>query len=683
MPLRNYILFTVGIALLPFFAKADNALNIRSEDRIYFLKDFANLYVPSDEIDLENYILTNQNQLFKNSIKKVSPSNYINANKVWAKFTFQNATNEKIYLQVANPNIDEIILYSINGKTLNKEVHTGVSQDNRLVNMRQNKYFIELKNDNATPKTYILVVKDNKALGYIDFHISALRTFFEKNTSTILLQGMFYGIILFLCFYSLFQFYNIRDFSFVYFGLYALTIGLFFLLHKGYTFEYFLGELALKKQYEELLACAAGLLAILMTNIFLKTVINTPRKHLWLLCLNIFFIISALLYLFNASMLAPKILTYNTVLALVFILIISYSNIKNGFTPAIYFFWSWLIFAASLAIVELREMGVFHYNTFTNNILQVGGFIHISLLSFALAKKMRIIIDKKNEAQEVALKTAIENEKLITHQKQLLETKVFERTKDLEQSINTLKEQEEELKEASNFKDKVFSIISHDLKSPLSTLTGLMELLKLKSISEEEKGKILNNVDAALKNTRNLLENILAWANPKMKQQEQKSEVDAYAYVNEIFQLFRVQSDSKKINLRNNIDPGKTIYTEQNTYRLVLRNLISNALKFTPVGGEIKINLEEYREDVIVSVHDNGIGIQESMRKKLFENDNHFSTRGTENEKGTGIGLMLCKEFVEKNNGSIWAEKNEGKGTTFYVKLKNALINESQTYALG
>src|SRR5690606_27313844 len=173
----------------------------------------------------------------------------------------------------------------------------------------------------------------------------------------------------------------------------------------------------------------------------------------------------------------------------------------------------------------------------------------------------------KNEAQEIALKTAMENEKLIIHQKQMLETKVFERTKDLEQSIETLKKQEEELKEANLFKDKVFSVISHDLKSPVSSLTGMLELLKLNSLSREEKSKIIENLDLALKSTKNLLENILIWANPKLGNGKQISRFDLQSIIDEVFQLFSLQAKAKKISLVSYVYPGIKVKTDKNVLR--------------------------------------------------------------------------------------------------------------------
>jgi len=682
MPYRSGLFYLLIPVLFPYWLHAGEHLTIDDDKEVFSIQENAAYFFPGEEFDAAFLSANFQYDLFEDHFTKGKPETYKDQNIVAVQFSIKRETDNKLYLRLPDLDLQELKLYVVRDNKANLIYQTGLQYNNRTETLRHNKYFLELKSASTHPKTYILFIKDKHMPAALNLDVSTVRTFIERSPGIILVQGMFYGALLLLFLYCLFQYFAIRDISFVFFGLYALTVGLFFAIYKGLVIEYVLGEISHDNKYEELLTCIAGILTILLASQFLKTVVNAPRRHLWMLSLNVFFIGAAILFLFQADEVAIQILQYNIVFTIVFILITSYSNLRSGFSPASYFFWGWLIMLANLVFEYFHKDGYFSHNLLTDNLLQIGTMVHILLLSFALAKKMRIIIDKKNEAQEIALTTAIENEKLITHQKQLLETKVFERTKDLEQSIATLQKQEDALKDASRFKDKVFSIISHDLKSPLSTLTGLVELVRMNSLSEEEKQRILGNIDLALKNTRNLLDNILAWANPKMKNQDQKTEVDAYAAINEIFQLFKMQAENKNIDLFNNIEIAKQIYTERNTYYLVMRNLISNAIKFTPNGGEITVSLQEIGNDAIVSVADSGMGIDEQTRKKIFENHDHYSTRGTENEKGTGLGLMLCKDFLEKNNGSIWAESMSHKGSTFYVRLQNAVIQDP-TMAIG
>ncbi len=540
-------------------------------------------------------------------------------------------------------------------------------------NIRLSKYLISLKSKAGGQKSYALIVSDDKPLANLEISLGTLKKYLDDRPEINLLEGMFFGIFLLLVIYSIFQYFTVKDPSYIYFGLYAASLTLLFGIMKGYTIEYFLGELPNFETYVQLLICASGVLAILFTTNFMKTIINTPRRHMWLMAFMVFFGITSLIFLFGGDTLGSKLIYYNSLFSIAFFIYISVTMWKRGFKPSISFMLAWISLLGGMVASTLIDMELISYNLLTENILQFAALLHIILLSFALAMKIRIYIDKKNEAQEMALETAIENEKLITHQKQLLETKVFERTKDLEQSIDALKKQEDQLQEANEFKDKVFSVISHDLKSPISTLTGLLELLKLNTLTKEEKSNIINNLDVALKNTKYLLDNILVWANPKLNKGKQSSNFFLYSVVDEIFQLFSIQANAKNIELVNNTDPALKIKSDKDIIRLVLRNLVSNALKFTPSGGRVEIGMQLDQQNVTLMIKDNGIGMGKDQLEKLFIRNQHHSTRGTENEKGTGLGLMLCREFLEKNNHKIWAESEPEKGSTFFIALNSVL----------
>ena len=144
--------------------------------------------------------------------------------------------------------------------------------------------------------------------------------------------------------------------------------------------------------------------------------------------------------------------------------------------------------------------------------------------------------------------------------------------------------------------------------------------------------------------------------------------------VTELFELFRLQTTTKKINLLSNIEKHTILFAEKNILQLVLRNLISNAIKFTPVGGKIEVGINHSDSDDQIYVKDSGVGIQEENKLKLFSEDKHYSTRGTQNEKGTGLGLLLCKEFIEKIGGAISVDSKISEGSTFTIYLKKVSV---------
>ncbi len=229
-----------------------------------------------------------------------------------------------------------------------------------------------------------------------------------------------------------------------------------------------------------------------------------------------------------------------------------------------------------------------------------------------------------------------------------------------------------ELKELNASKDKFFSIIAHDLKNPFNTIIGFSEMMKesvrLKDSATFYEYAVMINTSAV--QTLRLLENLLEWANAQRgKLTFMPVEVNLRELIMDEFSMVEETALGKNIELESYVNDSLTIVADKNMIRTILRNLITNAVKFTHKGGLVKVNAETYKNRVEVSVSDTGIGMSGETIAKLFRIDANLSTRGTENEKGTGLGLFLCKEFVEKHNGEIWVESTPGKGSTFKFML--------------
>ncbi|MCK6616722.1 MAG: tetratricopeptide repeat-containing sensor histidine kinase [Cyclobacteriaceae bacterium] len=235
-----------------------------------------------------------------------------------------------------------------------------------------------------------------------------------------------------------------------------------------------------------------------------------------------------------------------------------------------------------------------------------------------------------------------------------------------------MEKRSQELEQLNKVKDKFFSIISHDLRSPVNALAGLLDLLDKGAIKPDELPMALKELRTRFNHTRTLLNNLLDWTLLQMdKLNLQATRISLHGLVEENIALL-TSLHQKNIKLINNVSPVAYALADSNTINLVIRNLLTNALKFTNDGGEIVIGAEEKNNEWVVSIKDNGIGMSAEVRKMLFDKINPYSTRGTANEKGTGLGLILCKEFVEKNNGRIWVDSEEGKGSTFWFSLPKA-----------
>lgn len=236
---------------------------------------------------------------------------------------------------------------------------------------------------------------------------------------------------------------------------------------------------------------------------------------------------------------------------------------------------------------------------------------------------------------------------------------------------NKLRLQSDELLGMNKLKDRLFSIISHDLRGPLINLNDIIKMLNEGMITEEEFKSFVPQLSKNIGYTTGLLENLLFWSKSQLQ-----GEVVKPVYFNlkevsiNILHLFENTIKEKDILIENNIQLNSKVYADKDMIQLVVRNLISNAVKFSKRGGSIKLTTRTEGNNTILCVKDTGVGISEADQKKLFEQET-FTTRGTDNEQGTGLGLLLCKDFIEKNGGSIWVESELGRGSKFCIRIPN------------
>ncbi len=251
--------------------------------------------------------------------------------------------------------------------------------------------------------------------------------------------------------------------------------------------------------------------------------------------------------------------------------------------------------------------------------------------------------------------------------------KIRDANKQLEKQNNIIQQKTLALEELDRTKNRFFSIIAHDLKGPLNSLTGFSNLVinHIEFLSKDEIKMIAENLDKSVKNLTEFLNNLLTWSRSQMDNiQFEPKKLLMANLANEIMELHQVAADNKNIQLVSTIAPDIQVYADDNAIKTILRNLVSNALKFTKDGGKVTIAAKAHEEKYIqLTVTDTGVGMPEEVVEKIFRIDTKHSTQGTKGETGTGLGLVLCKEFAEKNGGSISVESIVDLGTTFKVIL--------------
>ncbi len=247
--------------------------------------------------------------------------------------------------------------------------------------------------------------------------------------------------------------------------------------------------------------------------------------------------------------------------------------------------------------------------------------------------------------------------------------------KQLQHTVNLLQKSEQHLMESNDAKDKVFSIIAHDLISPFNSMLGFSDLL-LKSYDDyddDEKKEFLTNIHHSASDTYKLLENLLYWGRINTdKVKHNPVNLELSSFVDECLNFYSEETKGKGITVQTEIPDGTTVYADPDMLILILRNLMSNAIKYTPKGGTIHVSGRSDSTGVELIVLDTGIGIPEAWLDGLLQVNKAYKRQGTEKEAGPGLGLLLVHGLVRKNNGKIWVQSEEGKGSSFHIQLPGA-----------
>ncbi len=270
------------------------------------------------------------------------------------------------------------------------------------------------------------------------------------------------------------------------------------------------------------------------------------------------------------------------------------------------------------------------------------------------------------------IRTREKNKDLALQRNQLQEQAILleEQQEELETQKSLVENQRDELEASNGVKDKLFSIISHDLRIPFTSVNGYLTLIRYGALDLKEVTTLAAEVKLSVDHHLETLNNVLEWSRAQMSGlQPVPEKIDLNKIAQNQQKFFKSLAESKEIEIVNKVDKEIKAFADPNQIDVILRNLVGNALKFTPKEGKITVSSSIKNDSVIVSVTDTGIGMSKENVNKLFKKDEHFTTQGTNNEAGTGLGLLLCRDFVEANGGKINVESEEGKGTTFKFDL--------------
>jgi signal transduction histidine kinase len=485
-------------------------------------------------------------------------------------------------------------------------------------------------------------------------------SFITKSVTAQVLNGLFYGAMMVMILYQLFLFISTRDritLSYVLTLVAMMHVVAFF---QGYSFLYLYPE---RPELNHIMAIVTGPVFLVfstwLTRAFLDLKKNSPLLDKMLMTnmeIDVLFSIVMIIWFGKFS----YSFHHYAILAHCLIALAAAGHcFYRKFRPAFFYLLSWVTLLIAAIIFSMSNLGIFPEYLNTNSSgLMVGCVLQMLLISFALGNRWNILTRENQLGKELEVRRGHEEKVRLENEVQLRVEEISQKTQKLE--------------EVNRIKDKLFSVVSHDIKGPLTSLHLALSLTKSGTISQQEFQQLTKMLEVKFNQTTEFIENLLQWANLQLRGETfDPVPTDLSELIKSTLTLLEFERRNKMIVVENTVEAKQEVYGDLNMLKSVLRNLMTNAIKFTPPGGKVKIHAELSGRFVTISVSDTGVGIPERNQSLIFSLD-IVTTPGTGQERGTGLGLVLCKEFVERNGGRIWFETQEGKGTTFYFTIPKA-----------
>lgn len=591
-----------------------------------------------------------QNQKFEIAHTLVPNFGY-SSSTIWVKINIDNVLNTGAwFLVIENPNLDEVELYW-QGQDTNLPFMRVTKESKKFIN-----YFFSIKQGQQT--AYLKVrSKDSLALA---IRIAEANYLLENRHRLDMWQGLYYGIILSVIVFNIFVFISLKDVAYLYYILFAF----FMMLVSGHVYGYLGNVVSSNYKFIDcyyLPACLSGVTGILFAWRFLNY--NSNSKGYQLGKLIILFDLSLIIFgIVGLELYANLLAAIISLFTIAYLIFITIQSMADNYRPARFLLMAWVPFSLSVVLFISTDLGLFPFDNIVRLSPLLGNAIETILIAFALSDRVARLKEEVYQAQQREREHLYKYNLLLSSENASLEEAVERRTLELEK--------------ISNIKDRFFSIVAHDLRNPLHSLAALLNLFQneiSKNISREKIISIVQKLSAMVQNTVDLTENLLVWAKSQMENEKLiLEEVELSEVVRQSVSDLSAFSINKEIEIINEVNLNTFIVVDKRHLMFVVRNLLANAIKFNLPGGKVIMRSVCSDGYIHFQVIDNGIGMTKESVQSIFQLDARKNTFGTKGEKGTGLGLHLCKEFIEKNNGSIYVKSELGQGSVFVISLPGA-----------
>jgi two-component system, sensor histidine kinase LadS len=512
----------------------------------------------------------------------------------------------------------------------------------------------------TSERTFFIHVSGQGSLQFPLFIQNRDSFYAAQEKINLIYGGVIFGIMSIMLLYNLFIFFSLRDKVYLYYVFTNTCLLLFYFANSGYGYQYIWGNYP---WINSRLIPFAIMISGLTCTIFARSFLNSKKYVPFIDKIFKGIIIGYLVGFVLLGLLDYEwLIRFTSLLAgfgSVLLLFTSYRVWMRGNRYARFMALAFTFYLIGVVLLTFNTGGYLSRNFFVTHCIEMGTLIEITMLSFALSDKYSMYRKEK----EIAQAELIDMQRKINEE---LEKKVEKRTL-------KISEQKSELQEMNRVKDKLLSIISHDLKGPLNSFQSLLSMMMKDELTPEKINMYTLHLNNKLGSMVSLVDNILHWVRSQMngiKLDIQKT--DLKDLIEENVSLFQSQSELKNITLIDEVSKNTWVMGDKNIIRLVIRNLLSNALKFTPEGGKIYISSKPDGGNIVTEIKDTGVGIDKEAIAKLFS-ELYFSTPDTSKNQGTGLGLLLCKEFLSRTSGKIWVESEVDKGATFKFTQPRAI----------
>ncbi len=668
--------------LLTQLSFAQKTISLAPEYNYKNITAFCEYYLDPTKAATVEEVSTPDFQFNFKKVKKTSIDLGVTEKVLWLKFKLKNEDlniNDWL-LEIGKNNLPLVTLYYYDRyekKWYQQQLGTTIPFTQKKIPIRA--IIFPLSVNSSDPQTFYLRIVPKGVGLHTQPTVYRMGYFQELNGTEELYYGFLFGIILFMVLNNLFVALATHKVSYFLYVIFNLSLVGIIMHISGHLQEYIFYKVTSADTYFFTYRFLASL-TLASGTAFSLYFLELQRRSSTLYRINLLLLITICIDLLIGLLLAPaasmKLLTLTSVLSSLVAISSALYLWLDRVAVARFIFIGSCAFLLGYSVYVLKIAGFLPNYFATKHGLELGAIGGTLFLSMALADKQRLNLIERRKTREEKLK-------LQQQYNEELEKKVAQRTDELsnlntelQHTLLTVQDQKEQLaektfalKQSNQSKDKLISIIAHDFKSPLNSLKGAVGLLKMNALSKEEIEELAGKLENQITDTLDFVNNLLYWAKSQMQGIEMKpKEIILSDLVKDLIPLHSPMIANKGLSLNNQITEDVKVWADRDSVSLTIRNLLSNAIKFTSKEGTITLSTKPKGDFWEIAVADTGVGMDTATVQDLFETAD--STLGTSSEKGTGLGLLLCKDFVEKNGGKIWVESQVGVGSTFFFTLK-------------